>query len=707
MRTRILVYITSLTLLALSADAQFLRLKSYGAGAGLNRILKVDLNNDNKLDIVGLASVARVFNVTALLGDGKGGFSAPVVSSITGINIPGFSPQAVADFNGDGVPDFAFIGTDPITGGPVLGIMFGKGNGSFRAAQKTALPGTQFSGQLAAGAFTGDGKTDLVFANASNIIVLPGKGNGTFGTPIISNISQFSNCLAVGDFNNDGKLDLTVGTSVVLGNGDGTFQSPIPVTSGGCNVAVADLNHDGNLDLITGTTGKIHVYLGNGTGSFNQFTAYNTHNKGNRVFASFAVADFDGDGHPDIAVLNGSASDVTILLNKGNGSFKFGETFNGGSFDIVAGDFNGDNKQDLVISSGKINVLTGKGTGTFDDTLAETNHKSQSHVIVADFNNDHVMDLLVFGVDGAVQLGNGDGTFKTEVELPASCRLNQDQFEGLTSVAVGDFNNDHKLDLAVIVTNNFGAGMGVGICLGNGDGTFQDATFYDQGIEHQSVATGDFNNDGKPDLAVSDQGGLSILLGNGDGTFQSAIPTSLNASFPVFTLGDFNNDGKLDVAAITGETISVLPGKGDGTFRAPLTSTNTSAGFVTAADLNKDGNLDLLTANSANTISVLLGKGNGKFGAPATYNDRGATQLAVGDFNGDGKLDVAFSEHTNSLNVLLGNGDGTLQSPSTFPTFSGRGWVEPGDFNGDGSLDLVDLTHHRQATKVLVFLNTK
>jgi hypothetical protein len=696
MRTRILALTLVTSVFTITSQAQFLKLKSYGVGAGLRQILKSDLNNDNKPDIVGVGSVNGKFNVTSLLGDGHGGFSAPVVSPITGITLNGFPPQTVGDFNRDGVPDFAFIGTDPVTGATALGVMLGNGNGSFKPTQTAVLPNASTSGQLAAGDFTGHGNMDLVYANSTNIMVLPGKGNGQFGSPIVSNISQFTRCIAVGDFNNDGKLDLTVGISVVLGNGDGTFQSPIPVNGGTCGVAAADLNHDGNLDLITGTSGStIHVYLGNGTGNFTRFKAYKT----GFGFASFAVADFNGDGHPDIAVLNIPRNDVTILLNKGDGTFTFGETVNGGGFDFVAGNFNGGNKQDLVISSGEIHVLVGKGNGTFNDNLAQNDVANGEHVVVADFNNDGKPDLLTYFGNGAVQLGNGNGTFKGPILLPASCRQNSGN-NNLLDVAVGDFNNDHKLDIAVIV------GGVVGVCLGNGDGTFKDAVFYDQGIQHLSVATGDFNNDGKLDLAVSDQGGISILLGNGDGTFQSGIPTALNASFPVFTLGDFNNDGRLDVAAITGTTISVLPGKGDGTFKSPVTSTNTNAVFLIAGDLNKDGNLDLVTVNSpvANTISVLLGKGNGTFKQPVTYADGGATEATLGDFNSDGILDVAFNEHASLLDVMLGKGNGTLRPPVKFPTFSGSGWVAPGDFNGNGALDLVDLTHH---DKLVVFLNTK
>jgi FG-GAP-like repeat len=137
--------------------------------------------------------------------------------------------------------------------------------------------------------------------------------------------------------------------------------------------------------------------------------------------------------------------------------------------------------------------------------------------------------------------------------------------------------------------------------LGNGDGTFKNAVVYDQGIQHELVMTGDFNNDGKLDLALSDQGGISILLGKGDGTFGAAVATGLNASFPIFVLGNFNNDHKLDVAAITGSDITVLPGKGNGKFGDPIISTAPQgAVLLVAGDLNQDGKLDLVTSDFYN-----------------------------------------------------------------------------------------------------------
>jgi hypothetical protein len=199
MRTRILALTLVTSIFTITSQAQFLKLKSYGAGAGLTQILKSDLNNDNKPDIVGVGSVNGKFNVTALLGNGHGGFSAPVVSPITGITLnTGLPPQTVGDFNHDGVPDFAFVGTDPVTGATAVGVMLGNGDGSFKPTQTAVLPNASTSGQLAAGDFTGHGNMDLVYANSTNIMVLPGKGNGHFSSPIVSNISQFTRCIAVG-----------------------------------------------------------------------------------------------------------------------------------------------------------------------------------------------------------------------------------------------------------------------------------------------------------------------------------------------------------------------------------------------------------------------------------------------------------------------------------------------------------------------------
>ncbi|MGC2403685.1 MAG: VCBS repeat-containing protein, partial [Acidobacteriaceae bacterium] len=272
------------------------------------------------------------------------------------------------------------------------------------------------------------------------------------------------------------------------------------------------------------------------------------------------------------------------------------------------------------------------------------------------------------------------------IPVPTSCQQE--------NAIVGDFNGDKIPDIAFSVGSGYGSG--VAVCLGNGDGTFKDAVISDAGVQHGLLATGDFNHDGKLDLAASDTGGVSILLGNGDGTFKNGIATALSgSSFPKFTVGDFNNDGKLDLAAVNGNTgeISVLLGNGNGTFQAPVATANQGSVGITSGLLTSSKNLDLVTV-SANTLYIFLGNGNGRFGAPTSItvgcSDAQTNAPLLRDVNGDGKLDLICYNSAGLLVVFLGNGNGTFRTRKTFAaTSDNNGSIAAADVNGDGLLDVV------------------
>jgi protocatechuate 3,4-dioxygenase beta subunit len=224
-------------------------------------------------------------------------------------------------------------------------------------------------------------------------------------------------------------------------------------------------------------------------------------------------------------------------------------------------------------------------------------------------------------------------------------------------VTTGDFNGDGKLDLAVAneMSNT------VSILLGNGDGTFQTAVNYDVGSYPRSVTAGDFNGDGKLDLAVANyfSSNVSILLGNDDGTFQTAVNYSAGTNPSSVTTGDFNGDGKLDLAVANsgGNTVSILLGNGDGTFQTAMNyGVGTNPFSVTTGDFNGDGKLDLAVANSGgNTVSILLGNGDGTFQTAVSYGVGSYPYIVTtGDFNGDGKLDLAVTNgSSNNVSILL------------------------------------------------------
>ena len=279
---------------------------------------------------------------------------------------------------------------------------------------------------------------------------------------------------------------------------------------------------------------------------------------------------------------------------------------------------------------------------------------------------------------------------------------------GPQSVAIGDFNGDGNPDLAV--ANN--SSNNVSVLLGNGDGTFRTRVDYAAGTGPQSIVTGDFNGDGKLDLAIANNGAnnVSVLLGYGDGTFRTAVNYTVGTAPSSVAVGDFNGDGKIDLAVANRSTnnISVLLGNGDGTFRTAVNyAAATSPASVTTGDFNGDGKADLAVANTgSNNISVFLGNGDGTFATAVNYTSGlSPFSITIGDFNGDGKPDTAvanYSVNTNTVSVFLGNGDGTFQAKVDYAVGTNPTSVTTGDFNADGHIDLVVSSYSSYDVTVLL-----
>ena len=322
---------------------------------------------------------------------------------------------------------------------------------------------------------------------------------------------------------------------------------------------------------------------------------------------------------------------------------------------VASGDFNGDGLPDLVVVNGSDNtlsVLLGNGDGTFQPQIVYNTGSELEGVAVGDFNGDGFLDLAVTNkTDDSVDvlLGNGDGTFQALQMYGAG--------HAPTGIAAADFNGDGIADLAVtdIVGNT------VSVLLGSGDGIFELQGSYDVGQAPYGVAVADFNGDGLADLAVTNQKLLtiSVLLGNGDGSFQPQQTYGVG-QFPTgIAVGDFNADGIADLAVtnLQDNTVSVLLGKGNGTFQPQQTyGVGQYPDGVAVADFNGDGIPDLAVANGAGTVGVLLGKGTGTFQPQQTYGvGQDPIGIAVADFNGDGVPDVANANSAdNTVSILLG-----------------------------------------------------
>ncbi len=263
--------------------------------------------------------------------------------------------------------------------------------------------------------------------------------------------------------------------------------------------------------------------------------------------------------------------------------------------------------------------------------------------------------------------------------------------EGAFSIATGDFNNDGKLDVVMTTGNGFT------VALGNGDGTFQKPVTTRTQLSY-SLAVADFNHDGNLDIVVAnenqDPSTVSVYLGNGDGTFQPPISSRTTSYNEFVAVGDFNNDGKMDIVVIENPYISVLLGNGDGTFQPPSDNDSfVGAHWLAVADFNNDHKLDVLVTGyfgATYSIGVLLGDGNGKLRNSITQNIQYVpATVAAGDLNGDGNVDAVLSYDLGGVAVFLGNGDGTLQAPVNYDTSGISYYMVVDDLNLDGKLDVA------------------
>ena len=302
-----------------------------------------------------------------------------------------------------------------------------------------------------------------------------------------------------------------------------------------------------------------------------------------------------------------------------------------------------------------------------------------------DLNSDGRTDLVVpspLADEIIIFLGNSNG-------VPTRTKLTS--VDGPASAGIGDFNRDGKMDLAI--SHGEFSTAGVSILIGDGSGGFGPPTnFPIIAWDHMVVA--DFNNDGNADVFVSpDDAALAqILLGNGTGGLSGGA--NVSASFSRRAVpGDFNKDGKLDLATVGDGSVfvSVILGDGTGSFSAPKTfPVSNGARFLGTADFNNDTNPDLVTAGHIDGFSVLPGDGAGNFGASTSVNLGFPSEtITVADFNGDGKPDVAVTGNQSTIAILTGNGNGGFGAPALYRINTSALDIVGGDFDGDSKADIA------------------
>jgi Bacterial Ig-like domain (group 3)/FG-GAP-like repeat len=637
-----------------------------------------DVTKDGKPDLILSGNNALTVTVAVLVGNGDGTFQAPLLTTFqpgTPSNYPLFrSTFAVGDINGDGKSDLALLDT----ANSQIYLLLGDDSGHF-------IPGTTIQAFTRTAVYmadlNGDGHLDIVTTDTLGAIFLVylGKGDGTFPTFTRYNVGIATGAFFFLDVNGDGRPDVLADyfpgvLGYFPGNSDGTFGALVSIGAAPSSglVAAGDLNSDGIVDLTFATASGIGVALGRSGPSFGPLLTTIAGGSTN-VYSSLPQApvggDFNGDGYVDLAVA--AEGGIVILLGKGDGTFASVDFYDMGQQvgGAAVADFNGDVFPDIAVGlpAAFPRLLLGNGTGKFtlgpDPNPSYGAQPAPITFLAADFNGDGKPDLNLGNIvanqssagNQSVALNLGKGVFATPVAVPNS------------SPVMADLNHDGRMDIIDVTNGQIYAS------LGQTDGSFKSVTTPLRiSLLNGLFNAGDLNNDGKPDLVLNYFDHLEVWLGNGDGTFTYSSSTTIQVvSDVVASIVDLDGDGNADVILApdynvinSSGPLAIFYGHGDGTFDSPvLLPISHRYSQVTAVDVNRDNKPDLVMTDGAG-IAVMMNLGSRNFDSEVDYiAGRSVSAMNIVDVNSDGFPDIVVANTGGTtVTVLLNQPKGTSTS---------------------------------------------
>jgi uncharacterized repeat protein (TIGR01451 family) len=624
----------------------------------------------------------------SIVANADGSFS--VVGS-HGYTQPGTRTIAVTihhDSAADALVTTSVVVSDPpaaVQGGVQLGTAEGTALSNQVLATFSDPGGADPLGDYGAVIDWGDG------SKSTGTVTLASNTFGSFASPLPTGHGPVA--VVAADLNGDGKIDLVTANAldgtvqVYLGNGDETFQPPQTYALGTspAGLAVGDLNGEDKPDIVTANpqNNTVSVLLNNGDGTFTFGHTLSTGGSGlNPSFVT--LADLYGDGRLNVITANPGSGTVSVFLGNADGTFQSPETFASGGQDPVAvavGDLNGDGVKDLVVAdqqSDQISVLLGNRNGAFQVTQTLAVGSLPSSVSLADLRGSGRLDIIAANAGSnnlSVLLGNGDGTFQSAVNYAT----------GTVPVAVlaADLNGDGTLDLS---TANNGSNS-VSVLQGNGDGTFRTATQYGTGTAPSSVAAADVNGDGKLDLITANQLGdsVSLLLPS-----YAVVDSHVYAEEGTYTITVFVLNGGSTTATSDTVTVSEPPINGASVPLAPLVVGQTSAAVEVATFTHANG----VEPTGGFTATVDWGIAGHHADAATVTQDTGGTYhvkalppaLSVGSYTATVSIreDNLSTTVTDTLAVNKANTT-TSVSSSAAPSVSGQAVILTVTANAPGS----------------------